>query len=403
VARRKLADWLDGYLDYTANQEPTDKLNYWVGIGLISAAMKRQVWMKRVRYKLYPNVYIVLVAESAKARKSIAMDTGVRLLREAVSEVFYISGNMTPEGLVKHTNRQKAFVTETTKGGQKVDVKLDSHLLIHMDEIAESFGYDRNRANKFTILLTKIYGSQDEHMHTLANEDQILLKNLYPVWIGGTDPSNLKVIPEDAIAGLYGRLLLILESKKKRLIAWSNEEEDKKADALHEVLKDELHTISLLSGEMRPTPDAKAIWEAWYNELDTRPAEGPRVEAFRQRCHDTALKLAMIHSLSESNDLIVKPKHVTRGIKSIEEQLSEIDNLAQWSFASDYAQRRASLIAQLRRQGGAGSRSQMMKHLGASLDDIVLLESSLEAEKTIEVAIQGKHVFYKLNKDELMR
>lgn len=403
MALRKLPDWLDSYLEYTANQEPTDKLNFWVAVSLISAAIKRQVFMRRVRYKLYPNTYVMLVAESAKARKSIAMDTGVKLLKDAVPDLFYISGSMTPEGLVKHMNRQKSVIKDKGNDGKRIEVQLDSHVIIHMDEVAESFGYDRARASKFTILLTKIYGAQDEHTHTIASEDQILLRNLYPVVLAGTDPNNLKVIPDDAVAGLFGRLIFVAEKTKKRNIAWSNPEEDKAADALYEILKYDLHTISTLNGEMTPTDEAKAMFEMWYNELGNKKIDDPRVEGFRQRCHDTALKIAMVHSLSESNNLIISAGHVAKGIKQIELQLPEFNNLSQWSSANEYAQRRAKFIEYLRRQGGAGTRSQAMKMMTISLDEMIILEHSLEAEHTVEVSINGKYVFYKLSKEEQMK
>lgn len=360
--------------------------------------------MRRVRYKLYPNTYVMLIAESATARKSIAMDTGMKLLKDAVPDLFYISGSMTPEGLVKHLNRQKSVVKQTTESGKKIDIQIDSHVIIHMDEVAESFGYDRTRASKFTILLTKIYGAQDEHTHTIASDDQILLKNLYPVVVAGTDPNNLKVIPEDAVAGLFGRLIFVAENKRKRDIAWSSEEEDKKADELGKLLKYDLHTISQMHGEMKPTDEARAAFEVWYKQLGAKEKfADPRIEGFRQRCHDTALKIAMVLSLAERDDFIVELGHVTKGIKHIEQQLPEFQNLSQWASASDYAQRRAKFIEYLRRQGGAGTRSQAMKIMSIPLDEMVILEHSLEAEKTMEMSIAGKSVFYKLNKDEQMK
>ncbi len=359
--------------------------------------------MRRVRYKLYPNIYVMLVATSATARKSIAMDTGIKLLKESVPDIFYIGGSMTPEGLVKHMNRQKSVVKQTIADGKRIEVQLDSHVIIHMDEVAESFGYDRTRASKFTILLTKIYGAQDEHTHTIASEDQVLLRNLYPVVLSGTDPNNLKVLPDDAIAGLLGRLIFVAEDKKKRSIAWSNEEEDKKADALQVLLKEDLHTISCLMGQMTPTDEARAAFEVWYTDLGKRKIEDPKIEGFRQRCHDTALKIAMIYSLAESNNLIVSIEHVAKGIKQIERQLPEFNNLSQWAANSEYAQRRARVVESLRRQGGAGTRAQMMKSMSISLDDMMILEHSLEAEHTLDVEIRGKHVFYKLSKDELMQ
>lgn len=402
MSERKLKNWLESYLEYTANQEPTNKLNFWVGVSVMSAAIKRQTWMQRVRYKLYPNTYVMLVAESAVARKSIAMDTGVKLLKDAVPDLYYISGSMTPEGLVKHMNRSKQILV-TKEGNRKVDIVYDSHGLIHADELAETFGFDRARASKFTILLTKIYGAQDEHMHTIASEEQIVLKNLYPVFLAGTDPTNLKVLPEDAIGGLLGRLIFVIENKKKRSIAWAEDAEDVEADRLYLLLKHDLHMISQTHGQMKPTEDARLIFKTWYDKLGETKAEDRRIDAFRQRCHDTALKLAMLFSLSEGDDLIIHPRHVSKGIKHIEEQLPEFSRLTDWAASSVYAQNRARAIEMLRRQGGAGTRAQLIKQLAISMEDAIILEQSLEAEETIKISIAGRSVFYKLSKDELLK
>src|SRR6266436_9614945 len=110
---RKLENWLESYLKYTSKQESPEKLHFWTGLSVLSSALKRQVWMDLSFFKLYPNIYVLLVAESAKSRKSISMDTGVNLIRDAVPDLYYISGSLTPEGLLKHMNRVK--VVSNTK------------------------------------------------------------------------------------------------------------------------------------------------------------------------------------------------------------------------------------------------------------------------------------------------
>lgn len=142
---RKLGDWLESYLVYTEKQESPEKLHFWIGLSALSAALKRQVWMNRGYYKLYPNTYVLLVAESAMLRKSTAMDIGIKLVRDAVPDIHYISGSMTPEGLMKHMNRIKVG---TGENGKPI-VRYDSHILIHADELAELFGFDRQRASRF--------------------------------------------------------------------------------------------------------------------------------------------------------------------------------------------------------------------------------------------------------------
>lgn len=397
---RKCEDWLDTYLEYTANQEPTDKLNFWCGATAISGVLKRQIWMKRVRYKLYPNLFIMIIAESATARKSRAMDEAVALMKAADPGLFYISGSMTPEGLVKHMNRQKKG--GATRGDKVVDV--DSHVVVHMDELAESFGYDRQRASKFTILLTKIYNAGDEQQHTIASDDQITLRNLYPVVIGGSDPANLKVLPEEAIGGLIGRTIFITETTIKRPIGWETPEEAVIADRLYPLLKDDLNRISRLNGECKIEMQAAGLWDDWYHGLfKSMPGTDPRTKAFKARCHDTALKLAMIFAVAESDELMVRVRHVQKAIIKIEGQMDEFSNIQGWAAASEYAQQRAKLIDLLRKQGGAGMRSQAMRFLNLSLEEIVLLEGSLEAEETMEVRIHGRVVYYKLSEKELKK
>ena len=396
MASRHLSDWLESYLDYTKNQESPQKLHLWTGLASLSAALKRQVWMDRGYYPLFTNIYVLIVADSAFARKSVAMDIGVDLLREAVPDLYYISGTLTPEGLVKHMNRVKVISNEDKKR-----VQYDSHVLIHADELAELFGYDRTRAAKLTILLTKIYGSQKEHMHTLATEAQILLRNLYPTLLAATDPRNLKVLPEEAVAGLIGRLIFVTASERRKRIAWPHPGEAEKK--LYELLKDDLYTISLIHGEVIPTPEASAMFEQWYLKLDGTKLEDPRLSAFYERCHDTAIKIAMLLALSQSDNLVVTPKHMAEGIAFIEKQINEFSKVMNWAASSVYSQARAKFIDLLRRQGGAGTRKQALKALNIPLDEMTSLEVTLEQEHTIEVTTHGKNTFYKLSVDELRK
>lgn len=396
MANRHLKDWIASYLDYTKNQESPENLHLWTGLSALSASVKRQVYINRGYYKLYPNIYVIIVAESARIRKSVAMDIGIKLVREAVPDIYYISGSMTPEGLIKHMNRVKVVSNEDKK-----QVQYDSHVMLCADELAELFGYDKTRALKFTILLTKIYSAPNEHTHTLATEGQLLLRNLYPTLLAATDPRNLKVLPEEAVAGLIGRTIFVTASAKRKPIAWPRPEEEELR--LYELLKDDLHTISLVRGEMIPTPEARSIFEQWYIKQSEMKIEDTRLEAFHERCHDTALKLATLIALSRSDDLIITHVHMREGITFIEKQAKEFLRVANWAASSTYAQTRAKFIDMLRRQGGAGLRSSTLKSLNIPLEEMMTLEATLEQEGTITVRISGKNVFYKLSTEELQK
>ena len=78
---RKLDDWIDSYLEYTSNTEPSELYRRWVAISTLAAALRRKVKVEWGLLTWYPNMYIVLVGPAA-ARKGTAMDPGLDLLRE---------------------------------------------------------------------------------------------------------------------------------------------------------------------------------------------------------------------------------------------------------------------------------------------------------------------------------
>lgn len=394
---RQAGDWIECYLEYTKKQESPTIFHFWTGMSILSASIRRQIWLDRGFYKLYPNIYVLLVAESATLKKSSAMDIGVAMLRKNARDVYYLTGSMTPEGLVKHLNQVK----KVENGNGKVSIQWNSDFFLHADELGELFGYDRVRASKLTILLTKIYGCQDEHPHTTASEGQLLLRNLYPTFLGGTAPQNLKVLPEDAVGGLLGRLIFVTSDNPRAPIAWPDPSADDRT--LWEKLGKDLSFISKIKGEIKKTPEAREYFREWYEGNNREKSSDPRVDAFRARCHDTALKIAIVLSISESDKLILTDKHVARGIDYIEKQIPEFSKIAAWTTSSVYAQNRAKFIDILTRQGKFGTRKAMLKMMAIPLEELQIIESSLEEERTLQMYAdaKGRTMIYKLIKEDI--
>ena len=226
---RQLSDWLDSYLDYTSDQESPEKLHLWTGLAVLSAVLRRRVWMDRAFYHLFPNIYVLIVAESARIRKSTAMKIGLTLMENSVKDVYTLGDAMTPEGLVKALNRPPTVKANEEEPDKPFITPVRSDIMIHADELANLFGYDRLRASKMAILLTRIYESPEKYEHTTKTDTKILLRNLYPTLLAGTDPRNLKVLPEEAVGGLIGRLIFVTAREKRRAIAWPERSDRSKA------------------------------------------------------------------------------------------------------------------------------------------------------------------------------
>src|SRR5678815_1866598 len=211
MADKRLAgDWISSYLDFTNNLEAKEQLHMWTGLVVLSAVVRRQVYLELEYGKIFPNLYVIIVAQSARARKSTAMDAGRDLLIDAVPDVKIMRDSMTSQGLIKQLNHK----TQGVRDGKIVE-ELRSDVAIFADEVANLFSYERTRAAQMVIFLTRAYGCPAIYDHTTVRDSMVRLHNLYPVLLGGTDPHNLKVLPEDAIGGLTGRLIVVIESQRR--------------------------------------------------------------------------------------------------------------------------------------------------------------------------------------------
>lgn len=393
---RLLDDWLSSYLEYTDDTESPEKFHLWTGLTMLSAAMKRQVWLRVHRSTIYPNIYVILVAESGKQRKSAAVDFGIDIIQAGVKDLLMIPDATTAEGIVKYVHKHTLIGPKTNR------LNVDGHLLIYADELATLFSHDKNRASRMATLLTRCYMCPPIYSHNTATEDMIHMTNPYITLIAATAPENLKVIPEDAaVGGLLGRLIIV-SAKNKRHVKSMWSEEDGKVQQLRSALVNDIKHISQLTGSLTATPDAKFLFDKWYDRLQQKDVEDKRIDGFLSRCHDTAVKIAMLLSLSVSDNKVVEEKHMAGGIAFIEEQLPEIKRTINWTGQSVYEVSRNKVIDIVRRKGGLIKRTELIKVAGLRIDEFEAMILTLQAENTLtknEVPKLG--IVYKLNTDEL--
>lgn len=385
MSKRFVNDWLASYLEYTAEQEAPETIHLWTAFTVMSAATRRKVYLELdlgQPTKVYPNLYVIIVAESARVRKSTAMDIGRDILIESIPDIRIMRDSMTSQGLIKSLNHKIQVIKD-----DKITEELRSDVAIFADEVANLFSYERTRSAQMVIFLTRAYGCPAIYDHTTVRDSTVRLHNLYPVLLGGTDPHNLKVLPEDAVGGLTGRLIWIIESQRRsNNPGWKRDAKRiTQRKLLREYLIHDLQIISNLQGEITPTPDAMDLYERWYEELSKKDTKDPETDAFYQRCHTTALRLAMLLSISHDNSLSISDKQVAGAIALIEQQLPEIKRVTMWSGSSPFEQGRAKFINYLFKAGGLATRRTLLKHMGMSSDDFDKLTYTLIQDGSIEI------------------
>ena len=293
--------WIDEVLKCTSESEAPERYFWWSAICTISAITRRKIYLSRGGlYRLYPNVYVVLVGPSG-LRKGNPIDLSKKLV-DRVDNTKLISGRSSIEAVIRELG--KVYTTESKN--QIVDATcflISSELTAMLVENEYAPG-----------ILMDLYDSHfhDKWRNILISRAPDKLKNVFITMFAATNETNLSFSwPKSAVnGGLVARTHIILEEKKRRLNALVQEVEFK-PDI--EKLSKRLFEIANLKGNFIFDSGVGPYFENWYHKFMT--LESLDKTGTLDRLPDSALKVAMCISLSEKDDLVLTKDNVEEAIQ----------------------------------------------------------------------------------------
>ena len=311
---RKLDDWLTSYLKFTENSEPPELFHTWTAISTIASALQRKCIMNWGKLRFYPNLYIVIVAPSGKARKGTAMSYGKDFLSRL--GVKMAAESITREALV----REIMNAYDTIINDQTGEMTFHSSLTIYAPELVVFLGYNQQQ---LMMDLTDWYdcGHGPEGKWTYRTKHQGV-DEITGVWVnllGATTPDLLRsCLSMDAIGGgLTSRIIFVYEEDKRKSCPapFLSPGEQK----LEEALYYDLEQIHLLKGQFKPSTDFIDLWVDWYVKQDHRKVfDDPHLAPYCERRPVHVMKLAMILNVCRTSDMIVTSHDLQRAIDLLE-------------------------------------------------------------------------------------
>jgi Protein of unknown function (DUF3987) len=279
--------FLDMYLRYTEKQESPAEFHLWVGITMVAAAMGRKCYIERGYYRLYPNLFTILVAGSARCRKSTAIKIGVSLL-QGVPTTRVISGKITPEKFIEEIG--------PPKGGTAIP-----NVLVHSGELSV-FLTKQQYGEPLIHILTDMYDCPDSWSYKTKNRGEVTLSDLFLCIIAATTPDGVsRGIPPSALEdGFASRVLFVYKedtSRRNAMPSLTPEEHEVRLE-----LVNKLAEIGTMSGEFTLNDDARAWYIHWYENM--KPPADKRMEGMWGRKHDHLLRVAMVLCGAAGNKVI---------------------------------------------------------------------------------------------------
>jgi len=309
---REISDWLSGYLQYTENSEPPLAYHTWCGLSMIAAALQRKVYLKWGFEKIHPNLFVILVGPSGRARKGVALGIAKAILVK-VPSLAVAPESSTREAIISAMKRAVSNYQDPSDG----TIKFHCSLTAFSEELSVFLGQNDI---KFLANLTDWYDSKDTWNYETVGRGRDSLQGLCFNLLGATAPDWLQsMLPQEAVGGGFtSRIIFVVEDKKGKSIPKHQLTNDELE--MEEALTRDLERISQLAGAFTFTQDGEDAYVDWYTEQDKLLAAGraavddPRFAGYCERRATHIRKIMMLMSASRGDDLMISKDDFDRAL-----------------------------------------------------------------------------------------
>ena len=387
--------WLRDYLDYTTGHEAPEDFHLWVGLTVISAALRRKVYLDNVYHKLYPNLFTILVSPPGVGKKTTAINIGVNILREAVPECKIVSEKCTPEALAKRL--AKAVDKVKDSGGLKMEVRAEG--MIVAPELTVFMGGEQYNASLIT-LLTRLYDCADiQETETIARGVE-KLKNVFVSMLGATTPTEFsRAIPAAATGGgLMSRLTIIQKDSTPRIVPFAASVDP----TMRENLVNGLRKIDTeWEGPLTYTKEGRKWYIDYYkhhHKVMERVSAGGNVE----RQPDHVIKVAVCLRAAEGGSMELDDDVLQRAFNIISAATKNCGDIVKMVDSSERGRLAQYVVDLIKRNGGIMDRTTLMKRVWRQMNaqDLCHVLDTLTTAGVLVLTEYEKRRFVKLTSFE---
>lgn len=348
--------WLGDYINFANQASPqTPPLFHTTfGLALLSTAVARRVFVRAGQFKIYPNLYALLISDSTLYAKTSGLQTAEKIIELANLQQFLLPDNVTPKSFMtelSHTDQP------TTSGRSPADQEKQQRMFAAqrawwIDESAkilkllkQSYGVD------MLALILKIFDCPSQLTSTTISRGKETIHYPYLTLCGPTTPESMRAHLKNTSFwedGFFARCLLVTPDRPPvdEFYNMATESPDSLANHINRLTFQRLPMpqASKPSGEIQPIPEIEAqlepgVWERWraYKsslfQIMISNKIPKKTFSLYGRMHTTAIKLATLLAVSsfadrpDSGTLIINMKHWVQAYTLTEQYRASLHRL----------------------------------------------------------------------------
>ena len=307
--------FLRNYSIMTSGNESPVVYHNWAALSTLSSLISRRVWVDMGIFTVYPNMYVLFVGMPG-IKKSTAMDISLRML-QSLHDIPISPPSVTKEALTQMMAEEDSPCQKAFKVGE--DLHHYTHLSLYCNEFATLLDAGGNAPGMIGFL-TDVW-DRDEFEVRTKNKGIDTIKGPYITMLGCLTTETMNNLASTRIisSGFSRRCIFVYSDDFGTPVPIPRITEEQKLarDACIKRAKEILE----LKGEFKLATTALVWWDRWYKENFKARAEEKNAifQGYLQSKAGYVLKVAMLISLSESNDLNLEPEHLSAALQFLED------------------------------------------------------------------------------------
>ncbi len=294
-------DFVNGYLDYTRSYESPTSFWKWSAYSTIGAILRDSCWKNQGDNFLFPNLYVLLLADSAVQRKDLPVAIAQKLIT-LVHNTKVIAGRSSIQAIL-----DELAMTETDK---KTGHMLSGGSAIFIaPELSAGIVADPQSVS----IMTDMYSYREVFTERLRGHGKFEIKKLCFSALMASNKALLTDVYDIRAmhGGLLGRTFLVVPNEwRPGNSLFSILDQSTKFD----ILLEELKQISELRGEFSFTTEAEKEYDTWYLPFRETYRTKTDKSGIAGRIHTGILKLSMILAVNYTKELQITKQHIEESI-----------------------------------------------------------------------------------------
>jgi hypothetical protein len=300
--RRRYPSWIDQFVLETEKLECPEIYRRWAAIVVVGSMLQQKAWLNVKGSNLYPNLYAILVGPPGIGKSQTIAAVG----RYIPEKGFHLaSTSVTGASLAIEMQEAVIKVDTTTKFDERL---IFNSLLLMPNELSVLIP---QYAHDLVAMLTAFY---DCHPYTSSRitRDPIAIEAPQLSLLAGTTTSHLLgTLPHEAWEqGLMSRTIIIFSNAPE-----VGEDIFASQRCFTQDLAIDMLRIHSLFGQFSVSAEYRAIYNDWRKHGYQPAPTHPRLRHYCARRGAQLLKLSMIASADEGDEMIITLHHFEKSLK----------------------------------------------------------------------------------------